>query len=855
MADNLDKERLKAASKYLRDNAEYSDTEEYQRVLKFYRQAAHSVVAEPETTQNPLAGAGQSALRFGGNLLSVAEQVGDVAGGAILLNRVKAAQEAGDTAEAQRLLAKNPFANKGVAGQVSDTLKEASQAGPQFESAVSLDDINPANVRSLGDAARLSANAGRFIFDNTVASAPEGLAIAIPGVGAPAVAVAAQERIANERAERDGRGQATAADKLIAAPAAAANVALGRFGVKGAGAFVDDAAEAGIKASAKEIGRGAGREALTGAAQGAIEEGASGIGTEQGTSVEQITRSAIEEGLIGAGGGLAASVHREGGKVFQAAVDRRQIGEEAYNDTQRLQALQFARQAIEAERENVGKEKAASSPRGDAILARTAAKRAASELTRFVKGLKSDQKGQANQRALSELVAEGEQVINADPDALGEFDGSLNPIALALNSSARIGQIEIDKIKQLGLDEATTDGLVRALLVVDELSAAGIARNASRSPSQSAGETLGATVGGAAGVNAGLQAGSGLLGFAALGPAGGLVGRSVGGSIARGVDFALGRSTPDVVYNAGAVDRVLARRGAEGETIAESQARAREAQSTSSDLIRQRREQLQRADDLRREAEKAAEAAQKEETRLKKKREAAEQRAQQKKDAQSRRDAQDAAAAERRARQERVRALKEATEAKKALDRVREIRLEEEALEAGELPPELRIREERRARLSELRKAAREGTTPNPLTTIKAIRSLQEVDLSEARERENANRIEQRRQDPEGRFTQRFPLAPNQGIPFDGLVMNALRPYRKLGLNTGPAGQDQALAIALEKGLVTKEDVTLFNTDPKALMAGKRGFYIIDMMKSVYDDVARKRGLIEQPQEPLQGLQ
>jgi len=545
-----------------------------------------------EVSNNPLQGFANNAVQLAANTFENIEEVGDVASGAITLARAKRAIRRGDNDRARELISNNPFNSQGFAGSASEGLDEFEQAQPQFQSRVGFKDIK--------DAGSLAS----FVVDNTIASAPTGIGLALPG-GAPIVATAEQRKIAEERAQRDGRTEETAGDLAVGGAASFFNTTLGRIGIKGSEAV--KAAKAlrpssgqlkKLSDAASDLGRQTVRETITGAPQGAAEELAQGLGTEQGTTLGKVLESAATEALVGAGGGGAIDVATRGADFVQEVNDTRSLGKELLGNENRLVAAKQAVDEIEAERASVREAGGTPLPEGreDTQLARQSAARISGEVTGLLSELKKS--GQISKSTIvDDLIADGNTFSKVDLDDVNSVSGKNSPLDIASKSNRRFGQKQIDQINELDLDVDVKESLTQSLLVIDELSRAGVGRNASAGPF----ETTFRRVADASATPLAIAG----LGF---GPGGFLVGGAlttsgIPGRLAapagRFFDGINGRSTPDIIKNADAINRTLKRRAIETESVSEGLEATEEAVSSDrsqvEDLVNRRRAENRRS--------------------------------------------------------------------------------------------------------------------------------------------------------------------------------------------------------------------------------------------------------------------
>jgi hypothetical protein len=134
--------------------------------------------------------------------------------------------------------------------------------------------------------------------------------------------------IGQERAQNDGREEATVQDLFAALPAAAGSALLERFGTKGILGIGDELVGGGVRAIAGASGRAGARELLTEAGQEGIEYAGATVGTETGfdpvTALDRMAQGAVVGGPFGATvRGATATAEdlqrRFGGRETQAA--------------------------------------------------------------------------------------------------------------------------------------------------------------------------------------------------------------------------------------------------------------------------------------------------------------------------------------------------------------------------------------------------------------------------------------------------------------------------------------------------------------------------------------------------------
>jgi hypothetical protein len=172
----------------------------------------------------------------------------------------------------------------------------AGTTGQDVAGATGLDDLKAAPSMSA---------LGSFIVDAGIESGPALAALAVPYVGPAAVATSQTGNIATARAANDGRTDVTAEDVLAAAPAGALSTFLDRLSLgrmTGAGA-----AGSGI---VQRIGRAAGTEGATEAAQSGIEYAGGTVGTAAGFDPAEAGEQALAGAIAGAplGGAVRTAV-------------------------------------------------------------------------------------------------------------------------------------------------------------------------------------------------------------------------------------------------------------------------------------------------------------------------------------------------------------------------------------------------------------------------------------------------------------------------------------------------------------------------------------------------------------------
>lgn len=141
---------------------------------------------------------------------------------------------------------------------------------------------------SIGSVAKFAAEQGvQSITDIVMAGT---------GVGLPFYMGAQAGRIGQQRAENDGRRDATLGDVVKAAPAAAASAFLERVGARGIVSPGGGSLVAGAV-------RAAGKEAATEAGQGVIENAGGTVGTQRGFKLSEAADEALAGAVAGAGYG------------------------------------------------------------------------------------------------------------------------------------------------------------------------------------------------------------------------------------------------------------------------------------------------------------------------------------------------------------------------------------------------------------------------------------------------------------------------------------------------------------------------------------------------------------------------
>ncbi|WP_017182296.1 hypothetical protein [Sphingobium xenophagum] len=152
---------------------------------------------------------------------------------------------------------------------------------------------------------------GRFVLDQSVGSAP-GMIVAASGIpGTIAYGVTQAGNIGQQRAENDGRGDATLSDVAAATPAAAASALLERVGIGGIfGATGRNAIT--------RIGKAAATEGVTEFGQSIVENAGGTLGTERGFSASEALDQGVAGAVAGVGMGGALRATEEGGGAAYA---------------------------------------------------------------------------------------------------------------------------------------------------------------------------------------------------------------------------------------------------------------------------------------------------------------------------------------------------------------------------------------------------------------------------------------------------------------------------------------------------------------------------------------------------------
>ena len=157
-----------------------------------------------------------------------------------------------------------------------------------------------------------------FAIETTIVSLPE-MALAIAAM--PVYALSLTGQIGQERANNNGKAEATVEDLLISAPAAVAIAWFERFGAHGFLGINSKAILKGAapikeiaKAVAKQSLRGAGREAATEFAQEGLQATAETLGTVQGFNLSDVMNRAAAGLVVG---GTAGGTIRAGTSTIQ----------------------------------------------------------------------------------------------------------------------------------------------------------------------------------------------------------------------------------------------------------------------------------------------------------------------------------------------------------------------------------------------------------------------------------------------------------------------------------------------------------------------------------------------------------
>lgn len=149
-----------------------------------------------------------------------------------------------------------------------------------------------------------------FIGEQGIVSLP---AMALAAASTPALAASQTGSIAQQRAENDGRQEATLLDAAAAAPAAVSSALLERLGL-------DKIMKAGGGTAARRIFGAATGEALTEAPQSMIEYAGGTLGTEAGLDPTQMLEQGLAGSLVGfgVGGGIRGTIEAPGAAMNAA---------------------------------------------------------------------------------------------------------------------------------------------------------------------------------------------------------------------------------------------------------------------------------------------------------------------------------------------------------------------------------------------------------------------------------------------------------------------------------------------------------------------------------------------------------
>lgn len=156
----------------------------------------------------------------------------------------------------------------------------------------------------------------KFGAETAIQSLPEMAITAIPYAGIPLEATIQAGRIGQERAQNDGRSDATVGDIAKAAPFGVASAALERVGIKGVGG----------KFGSSTVGKivtGAATEAATEAAQSSIEYTGGVAGTQTPFDASQMFDEALAGAVGGGVGGGVITTTVEGGRVVHRVKSRK----------------------------------------------------------------------------------------------------------------------------------------------------------------------------------------------------------------------------------------------------------------------------------------------------------------------------------------------------------------------------------------------------------------------------------------------------------------------------------------------------------------------------------------------------
>lgn len=218
-----------------------------------------------------------------------------------------AAQDDGFIDRSGSMLERGWQGTAGGIARAAGTIAPGSVGATIRQSARTLEDASAAPIAGEKTWDDLKANPtiagfGQYVVEQGLVSLPEMALLATPG----GVAVSATGRagnIAQNRAQNDGREDASLGDLAIAAPFAGASAALDKVGLEGI--FKTPGSN-----FATRIGRAAGIEAGTEAIQGGIEGIGGSIGTQAGVDWQQVGDDALAGAVAGGGmgGGIRAGV-------------------------------------------------------------------------------------------------------------------------------------------------------------------------------------------------------------------------------------------------------------------------------------------------------------------------------------------------------------------------------------------------------------------------------------------------------------------------------------------------------------------------------------------------------------------
>ena len=514
----------------------------------------------PATTNNPLAGAGQTLGGIKENLLATAEEVGDVFSGAGKLAAFKA------TGNPSFIQSGNPFQEQGVAGRAAEKTARRLEDQPQFENAVSVQD---AFQKPLGfQEGSILPNLVRAGVDRAISGGPSAAVAALPGVGIPALSVSTQRDVGEGRAARDGREAPTTGDFAVGGLAAVPEALLERIGLKGTAGIrkaapVQGALNQASQSVAARILGGGATEAATGAAQGAIQELATGIATEEGTSMAKLGEAIGDEVLGGFAGGVGVRGGVEGRRKRQEISDRIKTKQLLEQTPDQLAVEEAAVQRLDQERKSVEKLNRNASPlRDDTKIARGAAEGLATDVNKLLAGLReAGDLTEDNMALLSDLGKP--ETITTDG---GDTSAAQSVVSKALNQQRKLGDDDLEVVRSLPIPEEQRATIEQSLRVIDTLTSAGIRRDAAAGPVESTGRIIGTGFGSLGGFALGnaLIPGGGVPAAGALATAGFKVGQKAG----RAVDQALGLGKPQIVAQTDARRRLLAQQGVQAEDVA-----------------------------------------------------------------------------------------------------------------------------------------------------------------------------------------------------------------------------------------------------------------------------------------------